>query len=137
MALGYELYYVTLIKKGLQVGESAVFDVAYNNGTDGNPEWVNYRKVLFPCRTQAQAGSNGTGVKAVVVLPAGEWKFTEDTSWSWKYKPLEPLVATINAETLAEIKVQGGTGFRYEFTNNSKGTTSPSDEGVVVNVLFK
>ena len=127
LALGYELYYVTLIKKGLKVGESAVFDVAYQK--DGN--WVNYRKVLFPCMESSQEGDGG--VKAVVVLPAGMWKFSEDGNWSWKYSETSAEMA-INSE---EFEKLNGSNFQCIFTNTSTGNTILSDEDVVVNKLQK
>ncbi len=153
VALGYDLYYVSLVKKGLEVGESAVFDVYYQK----NSTWEKYRTVLFPCVNPAQAGvGEGAGVMTTVLLPAGVWKFVENANWSWKYS-LSDVVKDVNdtdvtkavisgsgvsindATYTDEIKQKGG--FKYIFTNSSKETDSnklpASDEAVVVNKMKK
>lgn len=137
LALGYDLYYVTLIKKGLQVGESAVFNISYKK--DG--VWYPYRTISFPCVNDSQKGDGG--VRTIVLLPAGTWKFEENAKWSWKYNETPSAVdsngngvnmtegVTIDAESLGE-----GETFMYTFTNTSNNSTVKSDEAVIVNKLI-
>lgn len=148
LVLGYDLYHVSIVKKGLKKGESAIFKVSYKN----NDTWNSYRTVVLPCTTDAQAAADA--VKAVVVLPAGTWKIEEDTVWSWKYTLADEIkdasgadassICTtgidINSTIFQQLK-ENGKGFEYIFTNVSKETSSnklpSSDEDVVVNVLTK
>lgn len=115
------MYYVTLIKKGLQVGESAVFNISYKK--DG--EWYLYRTISFPCVKESQKGDGG--VKAIVLLPAGVWKFEENDNWSWKYNKYVSDEITINSSSAP---------FTYTFVNTSEGSTVKSDEAVQVNKLI-
>ncbi len=140
LALGYDLYYVTLIKKGLQVGESAVFNISYKK--DG--VWYPYRTISFPCVNDSQKGDGG--VRTIVLLPAGTWKFEENAEWSWKYDTTPSVVdlngnevdmtdgVTINAGSF-ELLGEGKT-FMYTFTNTSNNSTVKSDEAVIVNKLI-
>lgn len=91
LALGYQLFYVTLQKKGLETGDVAIFDISYKDG--GTP--VSYRKVKFIGRGVS------TPVTIVVALPPNEWTFTEDATWSWKYRIPAPLVKSITTQAEA------------------------------------
>ena len=148
LALGYDLYPVTIIKKGLKLGESAVFDIYHYNATTSG--WSKYTTVALSCVTSASVGDGG--VKAVMVLPAGTWKFVENTNWSWKYTLNENIVdahgniitvgamnangVPVTAAKLDEFSAAGKSRlFQYTFTNVSTGTDVKSDEDVKVNIL--
>ena len=75
LALGYDLYYLELQKKGLKAGEAAIIKVYYElSGTQ-----TLYREIILIGK-----GENET-VSTMVVLPPNKWHFKEQTDWSWKY----------------------------------------------------
>lgn len=147
LALGYDLYRVSLIKKGLNIDESAIFNIYYKKGS----EWIKYITAAFPCVNQAQVGNGG--VKAVVVLPAGDWKIVEDKNWSWKYQlsdivkdfdnndipigQISDLSPSSHGILINSTTYNPAKPFTYTFMNNLSVTSVPSDEDVVINILSK
>lgn len=105
LSLGYQLYYVTLQKKGLEAGDIAIFDISYKK--NGTP--VSYRKVKFIGK------GTDTPVNMIIALPPNTWTFTEDAKWSWKYNIPEPLVK--------EIATQSDITDPIVFTNTLKSNT--------------
>lgn len=76
LALGYELVYVKLTKKGLKNNDDAAFNIYYKDDETSQP--VKYVDVLF-------TGVEGDAdVSRIVALPTGKWKF-EETEWAWRY----------------------------------------------------
>ena len=138
LAIGYDLFPVTLIKKGLQVGESALFNVYYMKGS----EWKKYSTISFPCLRPEQAGNGGVTVN--MVLSSGYWKFEEDSNWSWKYT-LNGSILDYNGEVVSEMSDSGvhiasdelkeKIKFQYTFTNDPISTSVKADEAVKINIL--
>ena len=139
LAIGYDLFVVNLIKKGLKLGESALFDISYKK----NGVWSSYGTISLPCLSSEEVGD--AGVTGKLVLPAGVWKFEENQNWSgWKYDLQSiidsegasvdmsegVLVNSVRSEALKEIG-----GFKYIFTNVRKDITVKSDEAVKPNNL--
>ena len=87
--VGYELIFVTLVKKGLYPGENAVFTFtpATKKVSDTEYEVVSgtkpYQTVLFKCTKSNQTTE---GVVKRLAIPYGWWKIEEGT-WSWTYDP--------------------------------------------------
>ncbi len=75
LALGYELVFLNLTKKGLAPYDDATFLFYYTNKKG---EEVLYREVLVT------GAPNGDPVSEIVVLPSGYWKVVEST-WSSLY----------------------------------------------------
>lgn len=90
LALGYEQYFVNLVKVGLEKDDSAIFKVSYLK----NEEFIPYRTILFHRKT------DDANVKASIVLTAGTWKFEEDTNWSGKKYELSAVTSNLPAENL-------------------------------------
>ena len=95
LALGYELFYVTLQKNGLEAGDVALFDITYQDG--GNR--ISYRKVKFIGK------GKDVPVNLVVALPPNTWTFTEDDTWSWKYDIPAPLTKEITTQAHIEAPI--------------------------------
>ena len=145
LALGYEQYYVNLLKKGLKRDDSAIFKVSYLK--DGN--YIPYRTVLFHRTTE----SDTEGVKASVVLTAGNWKFEEDTAWSGKKYKLsgvssnlpeqyasylttsdKDFTVTIGSDVYTQLRSENKNTFEFTITNTSDGKVlPPSAESAVTN----
>lgn len=57
----------------------------------------------------------GANKQVIKNLPVGEYTITEDTSWSWKYTPVD------NNQSVMEEKIQDGAA-TVTFKNENKGT---------------
>lgn len=57
----------------------------------------------------------GANKQVIKNLPVGEYTITEDTSWSWKYTPVD------NNQSVMEENIQDGTA-TVTFENENKGT---------------
>ena len=95
LALGYELFYVTLQKNGLEAGDVALFEISYQDGVNK----VSYRKVKFIGK------GKDIPVKLIVALPPNTWTFTEDDTWSWKYETPAPLTKEITTQAHIESPI--------------------------------
>ncbi len=74
LALGYDMVYVRLIKKGLWNNDDAIFRISYFN----NNQFTHY------CDVFMSGVAEGTDVERLIALPTGNWKF-EESPWSWHY----------------------------------------------------
>lgn len=123
LALGYQIFYVTIKKTGLQEGESAFFHIS-STKTDAN--------IPNPYITMLLTGSKegSETVEKKVALPEGEWKVKENTAWSWSYTSTE----------LTEITKEVNTdNIEFLFSNVKKDDTATGlhDEDIVVNGMGK
>lgn len=120
LALGYQIFYVTIKKTNLKEGESAFFHIS-STKTDEN--------IPNPYITMLLTGSkNSETVEKKVALPEGEWKVKENTAWSWSYTPTEPT------EITKEVKTDG---IEFSFSNTKNDDTSLHDEDIEVNKMGK
>lgn len=148
LALGYEQFFVNLVKKGLVGDDSAIFKVSYKKDND----YVPYRTILFN-------NNGGEEARASVVLTAGNWKFEEDTHWSGgKYtltgvetnfsdlfttdnpfsytKNSSSFSVNINSRIYETLKDKGMNRFEFTITNEPKTNTPPQAEGVKINKMI-
>lgn len=150
LALGYEQYFVNLVKLGLDKDDSAIFNVLYKN-KEGDYE--QYRTLLFHRDKSDESGK----ATASVVLTAGDWKFVEDANWSGKkyklgsvssnlpltidgvdYKGLtfkdSEFEFNIGSKVYEQLRTEGKTTFDFTITNISAGNVlPPSAESAVIN----
>lgn len=128
--VGYELIYVTLVKKGLNPGENAVFtftpatkkisDTVYEVETGTKP----YQNVIFVCKDSDQTIN---GVVRKLAIPSGWWKIDE-TSWSWTYN------ADNGTQYDTPVKIDADHK-EFEFKNVRKANTPKTDEDIVENQM--
>ena len=126
LEIGYELIFVELVKKGLELGENAVFMITPATEKVGENYKVfegvkPYIVVMFKCINEDQIKN---GVKRVIVLPGGWWEFKE-TSWSWAYEEIEPVIRQISTDENREI----------EFTNTRKTELPLNSEAIITNKM--
>ena len=128
--VGYELIYITLVKKGLNPGENAVFtftpatkkisDTVYEVETGTKP----YQNVIFVCKNSDQTTN---GVVRKLAIPSGWWKI-EETSWSWAYN------ANNGTQYNNPVKIDADHK-EFEFKNVRKANTPKTDEDIVENQM--
>ena len=121
LALGYEIFYVTIKKKGLQKGESAMFNISTTKDGVPNP----YISMLLSNNEKAK--KEGEWIIKRVALPQGTWTVTENMDWSWSYTP--------EGQTIVEKRVDDDEVI-FEFTN-TKNNASLHDEDIEVNEMGK
>lgn len=146
LALGYEQYFVNLVKAGLKKDDSAIFKVSYLR--DG--VYIPYRTILFHRLKSDETGN----VTASIVLTAGTWKFEEDTAWSGQKYTLSGVTSNLplssnlsaveNGEFTFEIgstqygDLDGAKTFNVTIINSSTGNSlPPSAESAVTNKIPK
>lgn len=146
LALGYEQYFVNLVKEGLEKDDSAIFNVLYKK--DGS--YVPYRTVLFHRDKSDESGK----ATASVVLTAGDWKFVEDANWSGKKYKLGNVTSNlptdasshsfkntdsgftfnISSQVYEQLRKENKDTFDFTITNISAGNVlPPSAESAVIN----
>lgn len=117
LALGYQIFYVTIKKTGLLKDDSAFFNISSDNNNVPNP----YITMLL-------TGNEKETVEKKIALPEGIWTVTENTDWSWSYTP--PTTTSLEKEVKNDNVV-------YEFTNTKKdeNKTGLHDEAIKVNQM--
>lgn len=121
LALGYEIFYVTIKKKGLQKGESAMFNISTTKDGVPNP----YISMLLSNNEKAK--KEGEWIIKRVALPQGTWTVTENMDWSWSYSPVGYT---------ADTKEVNDDNVVFEFTN-TKNNADLHDEDIEVNEMGK
>jgi len=115
LALGHEITYVTILKEGLQTGESSIFEISKLGETKK-------RSILL-----TGVSDDGQAVSKRVALTSGEWMVTE-TNWSWSYD----LTTPASGRSITQI-ITSGSEFR--FVNKKKTTFPLHDEAKVENTM--
>ena len=147
LALGYEQFFVNLLKKGLKKDDSAIFKVSYLK----DDVYMPYRTILFHRTSE----TDNEGVKASIVLTAGKWKFEENTAWSGQKYNLSGIESNlpvssnisevvdgkftfeIGSTQYGDLK-DGAKTFNITITNISSGAVlPPSAESAVTNKIPK
>ena len=118
LTLGYYVYYVTIKKKGLEDGESAIFTISTNKSNVPNP----YITMLLS--NVQGATKEGDWIIRKVALPEGTWTVTEQKGWSWSY-------SIVGASSLT--KKINGDDVSFEFENTKEKTEILYDEGIKIN----
>ena len=121
LVLGYEIFYVTIKKKGLQKGESAMFNISTTKDGVPNP----YISMLLSNNEKAK--KEGEWIIKRVALPQGTWTVTENVDWSWSYSPVGYT---------ADTKAVNDDNVVFEFTN-TKNNADLHDEDIEVNEMGK
>jgi hypothetical protein len=108
LALGYELLFVRIIKKGLAPGDAAIVNVSYSTTgeiSSSDSDWVQHQKALL-------VGPASGDASVIVALPPNAWKFAEETAWSENYIAENPI-ETREFENQGQVK-------DVTFTNKKK-----------------
>lgn len=126
--VGYEMVFITLVKKGLYPGENAIFtftpatkkisDTEYEVETGTKP----YRSVIFKCTNNNQTTG---GVVRRVAIPYGWWKIDE-TTWSWTYDE-------DNADKYDKPILIDNDNKEFEFSNVRRSDVPTTSEAIVTN----
>ena len=122
-ALGYEVSYITIIRKGLQNGESAIFHLRKNDANDF--------KIIM-------TGDGSDQIIKRVAVSAGTWTVTE-MPWSWAYSQ-ENMVITRDVPDPDPVQ-NSETGkmedrpFVFTLTRTEDNHLPLNDEDAVINVM--
>ena len=122
-ALGYEVSYITIIRKGLQNGESAIFHLRKNDANDF--------KIIM-------TGDGSDQIIKRVAVSAGTWTVTE-MPWSWAYSQ-ENRVITRDVPDPDPVQ-NSETGkmedrpFVFTLTRTEDNHLPLNDEDAVINVM--
>ena len=129
LTLGYQIFFATIKKTGLKVGESALFKIE-----------TDLDHVQKPYITMLLTGTHDDGrtVTKRVALPEGYWKIVEDATWGWTYN------LTNQGNNVDPSKVKDGfylidnDEIIFEFTNEKKEVDALLyDEAIKVNEMGK
>lgn len=117
LAIGHDIVYVTVTKKGLAEGESAIFTIELVK--DGNVVAGEKRTILL-------TGNGTDNVSKMVALSTGTWKVTEN-DWTWAY-----LSTDANGKSITKTIANGS---RFEFVNVKDTDLPLHDEAKVENSM--
>ena len=135
VTLGYNFAPVTIIKKGLYAGETAIINFYHKVVGDGNTEEPYMQMVILN-----DTGKNGETITKKVNLRPGTWTLVE-SNWSWSYSG--------EAEGLGRTTVDGQAAIvrenlldtspaderTFTFTNRKTGASNPAKESIKTNVM--
>ena len=135
VTLGYNFAPVTIIKKGLYAGETAIINFYHKVVGDGNTEEPYMQMVILN-----DTGVDGATITKKVNLRPGTWTLVE-SNWSWSYSgeaegPGNRIIdgqAAIVRENLLDTSDEEQRTFI--FTNHKTNTTSPAKESIKTNVM--
>lgn len=144
LALGYEIIYINIEKKGMKAGDSAMFKIASKNSDE---TYKDYMTVLLSYQTDRVPGSEATDASGVttvtlkkrICLIGGYWRVAEVTNWSWAYDLLKTNLDTGSPDTITKTIKLSSTSSEDErtftFENKYKSGIPKNDEGVKVNQI--
>ena len=118
LTLGYEIVYIIIRKKGLGVGESAIFQLMQQHNSAAIVENAKSQSIIRIVLT----GDGNEWVEKKVALVSDVWKVREEMTWSWTYNN-ETSEKTQNIEN---EKV-------FEFENINKGNLPDHHETIKIN----
>ena len=135
VTLGYNFAPVTIIKKGLYAGETAIINFYHKVVGNGNTEEPYMQMVILN-----DTGVDGATITKKVNLRPGTWTLVE-SNWSWSYSgeaegPGNKIIdgqAAIVRENLLDTSTEKERTFT--FTNHKTNTTSPAKESIKTNVM--
>lgn len=135
VTLGYNFAPVTIIKKGLYAGETAIINFYHKVVGDGNTEEPYMQMVILN-----DTGVDGATITKKVNLRPGTWTLVE-SNWSWSYSggaegPGNRIIdgqAAIVRENLLDTSDEEQRTFI--FTNHKTNTTNPAKESIKTNVM--
>lgn len=129
LALGWEIFYVNIIKRGLKAGESAIFHI-YPATDENNMTGTPYLTTIL-----TGTDDNGSMVYRTVTLTRGYWG-VEENGWSYTYdtKSITPKIRQIIADDKIENE---DDGFKFENTPKTAKTSLLHHEAKVKNIMGK
>ncbi len=130
LALGFDMVYVKLIKKGLQKNEGAIIKI-YSH-VDESAAGKHFSDVVL-------SSVDGGDVVRFVALPAGRYSFVEESAWSWHYNNGNaPTIKYSDSETTASngsIEVSQSLNKVVTVTNVVENEDVRHDEDRATNIL--
>ena len=144
LALGYEIIYINIEKKGMKAGDSAMFKIASKNSDE---TYKDYMTVLLSYQTDRVPGSEATDASGVttvtlkkrICLIGGYWRVAEVTNWSWAYDLQNTNLDPGSSDTITKtIKLSSSSSEEqrtFSFENIYKSGIPKHDEGVKVNQI--
>ena len=144
LALGYEIIYINIEKKGMKAGDSAMFKIASKNSDE---TYKDYMTVLLSYQTDRVPGSEATDASGIttvtlkkrICLIGGYWRVAEVTNWSWAYDLLKTNLDTGSSDTITKTIKLSSTSSEDErtftFENKYKSGIPKHDEGAKVNQI--
>lgn len=129
LALGYQIIYINIIKKGMKPGDSALFKVQ-----SGGSDYLNVMLTTETDKVSEEADGTVT-LKKRVCLIGGDWTVVEVDKWSWAYTA---VTGTISKSGLTSESSEADRTFTFENTYKSDIPNIPPkhDEGVKVNQII-
>lgn len=134
-ALGYCFAPVTIIKKGLLAGETAIINFYHKKISDGHSEEPYMQLVMFN-----NTGVDGTTIEKKINLLPGTWTLVE-SNWAWTYTgeaegkgstTVDHQAAIVRENLLDTSSAEDRT---FTFTNRKTNTTNPAKESIKTNVM--
>ena len=137
LVLGYEIFYVNIIKEGLKNGESAMFNI-YQVGANDTAIPANAKLYLTTLLT---GGEEKDGkVYRTIALPAGHWGVREN-DWSYTYQPKEGTgmeeVREIEKDDDINSPNDEDKGFLFKNEEKTAKTSLLHHEDKVKNIMGK
>ena len=136
VTLGYNFAPVTIIKKGLYAGETAIINFYHKVVGNGNTEEPYMQMVILN-----DTGVDGATITKKVNLRPGTWTLVE-SNWSWSYSgeaegddgctTVDGQAAIVRENLLDTSEEKKRT---FIFTNHKTNSTSPAKESIKTNVM--
>ena len=105
LTLGWTRSTLTLVKRGMNDGDNAIFKIYKVDGTD-----TEYMTVIL---TDRDKQADGSRVKEITLNSDGVWKVVE-TSWSWAYTPENDTIQkTLNINSTAATGYSSSSILRF------------------------
>ena len=128
LALGWEIFYVNIIKEGLKEGESAMFHIY--QATDEN----SIGETPYITTVLTGVDNNGSMVYRTVTLPTGYWGVKEN-AWSYTYDAAstEPVIRQITMDD----DIAKEEGFKFKNTPKEYKKNLLHHEAKAKNIMGK
>ena len=129
LALGYQIIYINIVKKGMKPGDSALFKVQ-SGGADYLNVLLTSADIVPGSETTDANGVTTVTFKKRVCLIGGDWTVVEVDKWSWAYTAVTGTISKVGL--VSDSSEEDRT---FTFDNNYKTDIPKHDEGVKVNQI--
>ena len=137
LVLGYEIFYVNIIKEGLKEGESAMFHIYEATMADGSTT------AAIPANAKPYMSMLLTGgevkdgkVYRTVALPGGHWGVREN-DWSYTYQSVEGAAREQIREITVDDDISNNEGFLFINQEKESKSSILHDEAKAKNIMGK
>ena len=137
LVLGYEIFYVNIIKEGLKEGESAMFHIYEATMADGSAT------AAIPADAKPYMSMLLTGgevkdgkVYRTVALPGGHWGVREN-DWSYTYQSVEGSAREQVREITVDDDISKNEGFLFINQEKESKSSILHDEAKAKNIMGK